>query len=166
MDDTPIHEALREALANCLINADYYGRQGIVIEKNTRELLFFQSRRVPRWMLRPPSAAESPIRGTLCLSRCSTSSTLVSGLAAVFPISLVFGANRAGLPRDPGRVLIRKRITVSLIIGHETQVIDTNTDNSQMETDNTPNASGKHRENRYPRRLKTAMQEDCDCGNF
>ena len=28
---TLIHNALREALANCLINADYYGRQGIVI---------------------------------------------------------------------------------------------------------------------------------------
>lgn len=52
-----------------------------------------------------------------------------------------------------------ERITVSLIIGHETQVIDTNTDNSKMETDNTPNASGNHRENRHPRRLKTAMQE-------
>jgi len=33
IDDTPIHKALREALANCLINADYYGRQGIVIVK-------------------------------------------------------------------------------------------------------------------------------------
>lgn len=31
IDDTPVHKALREALANCLINADYYGRQGIVI---------------------------------------------------------------------------------------------------------------------------------------
>ena len=31
--DTSIHKALREALANCLINADYYGRQGIVIIK-------------------------------------------------------------------------------------------------------------------------------------
>lgn len=31
IDDTPIHEALREALANCIINADYYGRQGLVI---------------------------------------------------------------------------------------------------------------------------------------
>ncbi len=35
-DDTPriapyIHEALREALANCLINADYYGNSGISI---------------------------------------------------------------------------------------------------------------------------------------
>lgn len=26
-----MHKALREAIANCLINADYYGRQGIVI---------------------------------------------------------------------------------------------------------------------------------------
>ena len=33
VDDTPLHQALREALANCLVNADYYGRQGIVIIK-------------------------------------------------------------------------------------------------------------------------------------
>ena len=33
VDDTPVHKALREALANCLINADYYGRQGLVIIK-------------------------------------------------------------------------------------------------------------------------------------
>ena len=33
VDDTPVHKAIREALANCLINADYYGRRGIVIVK-------------------------------------------------------------------------------------------------------------------------------------
>ena len=32
-EDTPVHKALREALANCLINADYYGRQGVVVIK-------------------------------------------------------------------------------------------------------------------------------------
>jgi predicted HTH transcriptional regulator len=32
VDDTPVHKALREALANCLINADYYGEGGIVIK--------------------------------------------------------------------------------------------------------------------------------------
>ena len=32
VDDTPVHNALREALANCLINADYYGEGGIVIK--------------------------------------------------------------------------------------------------------------------------------------
>lgn len=31
VDDTTVHQALREALANCLVNADYYGRQGLVI---------------------------------------------------------------------------------------------------------------------------------------
>ena len=36
IDDTPVHGALREALANCLINADYYGSRGVVIVK-TRE---------------------------------------------------------------------------------------------------------------------------------
>ena len=28
---TPVHRALREALINCLVNADYYGRRGVVI---------------------------------------------------------------------------------------------------------------------------------------
>lgn len=30
IDDTPAHKALREALVNCLTNADYYGRRGLV----------------------------------------------------------------------------------------------------------------------------------------
>lgn len=38
--DTPIHAALREALANCVIHADYYGRQGIVIEKRPEKISF------------------------------------------------------------------------------------------------------------------------------
>lgn len=42
IDDTPIHKALREALANCLINADYYGRQGIVIVKK-KDLITFSN---------------------------------------------------------------------------------------------------------------------------
>ncbi len=32
IDDTPVHKALREALANCLVNADFYGTCGIVIK--------------------------------------------------------------------------------------------------------------------------------------
>ena len=36
VEDTPVHKALREALANCLINADYYGRQGIVVIKRPK----------------------------------------------------------------------------------------------------------------------------------
>lgn len=30
IDDTPVHKAVREALANCLINADYYGVRGVI----------------------------------------------------------------------------------------------------------------------------------------
>jgi len=33
IDETPVHTALREALANSLINADYYGFRGLVIIK-------------------------------------------------------------------------------------------------------------------------------------
>lgn len=42
IDDTPVHKALREALANCLINADYYGRQGLVIIKK-KDLITFSN---------------------------------------------------------------------------------------------------------------------------
>ncbi len=39
IDDTPIHKALREALANCLINADYHGLRGVVIRKEPDKLI-------------------------------------------------------------------------------------------------------------------------------
>ena len=38
VDDTPIHKALREVLANALIHADYHGRRGIVIDKYPKRL--------------------------------------------------------------------------------------------------------------------------------
>ena len=40
IDDTPVHEALREALANCLINADFYGVRGIVVRKEADRIVF------------------------------------------------------------------------------------------------------------------------------
>ena len=39
IDDTPVHKALREALANCLINADYHGLRGVVIRKESDKLI-------------------------------------------------------------------------------------------------------------------------------
>ena len=40
IDDTPVHEALREALANCLINTDFYGVRGVVILKEQNRIVF------------------------------------------------------------------------------------------------------------------------------
>ena len=40
VDDTPVHKALREALANCLINADYHGVRGVVIRKEQDKITF------------------------------------------------------------------------------------------------------------------------------
>ena len=40
IDDTPVHEAIREALANCLINADYFAGLGVVIRKTPESLTF------------------------------------------------------------------------------------------------------------------------------
>jgi predicted HTH transcriptional regulator len=39
VEDTPVHKALREALANCLINADYYGTRGVVVKKESRKII-------------------------------------------------------------------------------------------------------------------------------
>ncbi len=33
-----MHEALREALANCLINTDYYGSRGVVITLHSNRI--------------------------------------------------------------------------------------------------------------------------------
>jgi predicted HTH transcriptional regulator len=38
IDDTPVHKAVREAVVNCLVNADYYGRCGLVIKRKLNEL--------------------------------------------------------------------------------------------------------------------------------
>ena len=40
IEDTPVHEALREALANCLINADFYVNCGIVVRKEVDKIVF------------------------------------------------------------------------------------------------------------------------------
>ena len=39
IDDTPVHRALREALANCLTNADFYGTCGVVVKLEDRRLI-------------------------------------------------------------------------------------------------------------------------------
>ncbi len=35
VDDTPVHKAIREALANCLVNTDFYLPRGVVIKKES-----------------------------------------------------------------------------------------------------------------------------------
>lgn len=40
IEDTPMHRCLRECLANSLIHADYYGKRGIVIEKDQQKISF------------------------------------------------------------------------------------------------------------------------------
>ncbi len=40
VDNTPLHDAVREAFINCLSNADYFGRCGIVIRKNIDSIVY------------------------------------------------------------------------------------------------------------------------------
>lgn len=39
IDDTPVHRAMREALANCLMNTDFFVPRGVVIRKNTDRII-------------------------------------------------------------------------------------------------------------------------------
>lgn len=39
VDDTPVHKALREALANCIVNTDFYFSRGIVIRKDADSIV-------------------------------------------------------------------------------------------------------------------------------
>lgn len=39
VDDTPMHKALREALANCLVNTDFYLPRGVVIKKDNEKVI-------------------------------------------------------------------------------------------------------------------------------
>lgn len=39
IDDTPVHKALREALANCIVNIDFYLPRGIVIRKDADSIV-------------------------------------------------------------------------------------------------------------------------------
>jgi len=39
VDDTPVHKAIREALANCLVNADFYIPRGVVIRKDVNTIV-------------------------------------------------------------------------------------------------------------------------------
>ena len=39
VDDTPVHKALREALANCLVNADFFLPRGVVIRKSGNQII-------------------------------------------------------------------------------------------------------------------------------
>lgn len=40
VDDTPVHKILREAIANACAHADFYGRRGLVISKNSEGFSF------------------------------------------------------------------------------------------------------------------------------
>ncbi len=39
IDDTPVHRALREAVANCLVNTDFYIPRGIIIKKDDDKIV-------------------------------------------------------------------------------------------------------------------------------
>jgi len=39
VDDTPVHKVIREALANCIFNADFYGARGLVVRSTPDEII-------------------------------------------------------------------------------------------------------------------------------
>lgn len=68
----PARQALREVLANCLVNADYHGSDGIIVSKG------YQKSPSPTpaasvCLLTPPKAAACPTRETPQWPGCSAS---------------------------------------------------------------------------------------------
>ncbi len=43
VDNTELHTALREAMLNSLVHADYYGRQGTIVRRTTSMIMFSNS---------------------------------------------------------------------------------------------------------------------------
>ena len=64
VDDTPVHKALREVLANCLINADYYGPRGLVIIRKPDAITVARTPAVSASTSRKRSTAAPPIPAT------------------------------------------------------------------------------------------------------
>lgn len=66
IDDTPVHKSLRECLANALIHADFYGRRGIVIDKEYRKITIANPGTFRSYRLYPGTPAclppKSPLR--------------------------------------------------------------------------------------------------------
>ena len=63
IDDTPVHKAVREALINTLIHANYYERRGLVIIKKLRSY-DFSNQEGSVSPLKLPSMGASPTRAT------------------------------------------------------------------------------------------------------
>ena len=43
VEDTPVHKAVREALANCIVNTDFYLPRGLVILKERNKIVMQNS---------------------------------------------------------------------------------------------------------------------------
>ncbi len=84
-DDTPVHQALREALANSLVNADYYGKQGLVILKR-RDMITISN----------PGAFRIAVEAAKSGGRSDPRN---GGLVKLFHLIDVGGGTGSGIPR-------------------------------------------------------------------
>jgi predicted HTH transcriptional regulator len=67
IDDTPVHRALREALANCLINTDFYGTRGVVVKKEPNRLVFENPGYIRTGKVQMRKGGESDPRNTILM---------------------------------------------------------------------------------------------------
>lgn len=106
VDDTPIRQALREVLANCLVNADYHGCGGIVVSKDHQEITLSNpgSFRVP---LDTAKTAACPTRGMPRWRGCFTLWMWANTPAAASPTCTASGKPRAGQSRFSQKASLR-----------------------------------------------------------
>lgn len=159
VDDTPIHEALREVLANCLINADYYGRQGIVIEKTPESFSFSNPGGFRVDVEAAISGGISDPRNAVLIKMfnlINIGERAGSGIPNIFRIW-----NKEGWPAPVIRESFDpERITVSLFIGIDSEKSKNPLDNAEDNPDKTgesPNKQAKVTINKIPG--KSAVQK-------
>lgn len=159
VDDTPIHEALREALANCLINADYYGRQGIVIEKRPESFSFSNPGGFRVDVEAAISGGISDPRNAVLIKMfnlINIGERAGSGIPNIFRIW-----NKEGWPAPVIRESFDpERITVSLFIGIDSEKSENPLDNTEDNPDKfgeNPDKQAKVTINKIPG--KSAVQK-------
>lgn len=159
VDDTPIHEALREALANCLINADYYGRQGIVIEKTPESISFSNPGGFRVDVEAAISGGISDPRNAVLIKMfnlINIGERAGSGIPNIFRIW-----NKEGWPAPVIRESFDpERITVSLFIGIDSEKSENPLDNTEDNPDKfgeNPDKQAKVTINKIPG--KSAVQK-------
>jgi ATP-dependent DNA helicase RecG len=106
-DDTPVHKALREALVNALVHADYTGRVSVLVVKRP-DMFGFRNPGGLRLPIEQVIRGAKAIAATASCTRCFCSSAWASGAVQACRAFMAAGAASTG-----GRPCFQRRPSLS-----------------------------------------------------